>query len=88
MLPVPVAVPVNFYSLSFPSIHVLILSPVWSVVDFNPFNLFLVTDYTEASVMLMVYGLVWPGSVTSGVEGFFAKSAPPEKGNGSPHMKE
>ena len=37
--------------------------------------------------MLTVYGLVWPGSVTSGVEGFFAKSAPPEKGNRVPPTK-
>ena len=36
----------------------------------------------------MIYGLVWPGSVTTGAEGFFfAKSVPPEKGNKGPLQK-
>ena len=32
----------------------------------------------------VVYGLVWPGSVTSGAERVFAKSALLEKGNRGP----
>ena len=37
--------------------------------------------------MSTVYGLVRPSSVTSGAEGFFSKSAPPEKGNRGPPEK-